>query len=313
MNLIVFFFINKYAYAVLPYESRNVDSNVYRIVIDYMEEELSSYGSVLERNKVQEFFLKVKECESDTCLKKYSEEYDLENIVFVYLDRLGEKYLLRVKVFNSKEGKFVYNQRDVADRESDLNIIVERMAKSVYEGKSIEKVVSTETITGYEAEEEPRKRRTRRYLTARVGSIFPLTGYYDENRDVPLNLSRFILGFHYEVKKTSVSLEYAVFSRGFGFEFPVRFYTSTGDNALFYEFVPGYYFMPDIYENGYWFNDGSGRKIAGGNGPALGIGGGFILFHTYDIQFIINAKYLFILNNGPDSGVEITFGLLAGR
>ena len=308
MSLIIFFLINKYIYAVLPYESRNVDSTVFKIVIDYMEREFSSYGNVLEKKKSEELLSKVKECESDSCLRKFSEEYDVENIVFIFLDRLGEKYILRVKVFNSKEGKFVYNQKDVADRESDLDILVQRVVKSIYEGKNIEKVVTGETVTGLESEIGPRKRLTRKYFTARVGSIFPLTGFFDETGDVPLNLTRFILGFHYEVKRMSISFEFAVFSRGFGFEFPVRYYNSTGDNALFYEIVPGYYFMPDIYEF-----YGGGRKLSGGNGPALGMGGGFVLFHTFDVQFIVDVKYLFILNNGPDSGVEITFGLLAGR
>ncbi len=312
MNLMIFFLINKYSYAVLPYESRNVDSIVFKIVIDYMVGEFSSYGKVLEKGKSEELLFKVKECESDSCLRKFSEEYEVENMVFVFLDRLGEKYILMVKVFDLKEGKFVYNQRDVADRESDLDILVKRVVKSINEEKSIEKVVTTETITGLQSEREPRKRATGKYFTVRIGSIFPLTGFYDERGDVPLKLTRFILGFHYEVKRNSVSFEYAFFSRGFGFEFPFRFHSSIGDNVLFYEVVPGYYFMPDIYESGDWFY-GSGSKLSGGNGPALGVGGGFILLRTFDVQFIVDAKYLFILNNGPDSGVEITFGLILGR
>ncbi|MEN3043873.1 MAG: hypothetical protein ABDH37_01460 [Candidatus Hydrothermales bacterium] len=307
----LFIFFSVYNYAVFPIRVRNVDSTVFEILVDRFNEELSNYGKVLDREKARKILEELKNCLDDTCLLEISKKYEIENFVFIYLDRLGEKYFLRAKVFNSKKSKYQFNQEDIADSESDLPIIVKRITFSIVEDKPIEKVKTTETITKLESEEKPRKRLTRRYLGVRIGSIFPTTGFRDERNIIPKNLTRSILGFNYEVKNMGVGTEIAFFSRGFGIEFPLRYFLYPRDYTFFSEVLLGYYLMPDVYKESYFFDYGS--KISGGNGPAFGIGGGFVLFHTFDVKFMLNIRYLFILNNGPDSGIEITFGLYTDR
>ncbi len=307
MGILTFFIFNLYVYGVFPLEMRNVDTTVVAIITDYLCEELSAYGSVLGRDIVKDALYELKGCLTDTCLLRFSEKYDVKNIVLLYIDRLGEKYIVRIKVFNSDKKKFVFNQKDVADKESDLDILMQRFAEAIYEGKPVEEVITTETITALESEKEPRKRITRKYFSGRVGTLFPTSGFYDDqNTTRPKNLTRFILGFHYEVKKTAIGAEWTFFSRGSGFEFPLRFFTSNEDYTSYLEIAPGYYLMPDVYKD--W-----NEKIAGGNGPSIGLGVGYAIFHTYDVQFIVNLRYLLILNNGPDSGIEFTFGLLFGK
>ncbi len=308
MEFILFIFM-AYHYAVFPVEARNVDSSVFFILADYLRDELSSYGSVLEKGATYELMEELLNCKTDSCYFEFCKKYDIENLVFVYADRLGEKYIVRVKVFNRAKG-FIFNEKDIADRESDLDILMQRFKEAIVKGKPLEKIITTETITLKESEEEPRKRRTRKHIGGRIGSIFPLTGYYESQEEKPFLLTRLILGIHYEVKNMGIGAETAFFARGWGFEFPIRYFVSNTDYTPYFEFVPSYYLMPDIYSGGGYFNGGD--KIAGGNGPGIGIGSGYAFFHTYDVQFIINAKYLFILNNGPDSGFEITFGILFG-
>jgi len=298
--------VSLYKYAVLPYESRNVDTTTFSIMFDYLREELSKYGNVLNKQKSFELLNRIKECDTDTCFKRISNRYQVENIVFLNADRLGEKYIIRIKVFNSKKGKFIFNGRDIGTEE-DLDILIRRFSRAIYEGKPVEKVVTLETITEVESKEEPRRRLTLKSFGCRIGSIFPITGFYDSDNYKPSNLTRVILEFFYELKNAGIGVGIggAFFARGSGVEFPLRYFPSQGNITSFLEIAPSYYFMPDVYED-----EIDGKKISGGNGPGIAIGGGFAFFRTYETNFILNAKYLFILNNGPDSGLELTFGVL---
>ncbi|HID32046.1 MAG TPA: hypothetical protein EYP24_01550 [bacterium (Candidatus Stahlbacteria)] len=224
------------------------------------------------------------------------------------ISRLRRKILTEVKLIRVGRARIIFEDDLTGDTEDDLDIVVKRLALALSRKEKAEKLVTTETVTGIEAEE--RRRRASYYtLGIKIGSGFPLFGTYNNESSL---IRGSLLGWYetpHLIGEISAGILFPMGNLTKGFEEDAGVFEIPIDLAILY--LPG---LGDITP---YLGGGLGvHFISTPNEAAAGLGLngglGMVFFRTYDFHFFLDLRYnvLFaeIGGKSPQQSIDITFG-----
>ncbi|HIE06072.1 MAG TPA: hypothetical protein EYP58_04655 [bacterium (Candidatus Stahlbacteria)] len=286
---------------VFDLESAGIASHVARASSKMLRIELRDIGTY-DLVETEEFATTVKEADSIGNL------LGADLAVIGSITRLRRKILAEVKLIKVGRARIIFEDDLTGDTEDDLDIVMKRLAMALSKREKAEKLVTTETVTGIEAEE--RRRRASYYtLGMKIGSGFPLFDTYNGEKSL---LRGQLIGWYetpHLIGEISAGILFPMGSITEGFEQETGVMELPIDLSILY--VPG---LGDISP---YFGGGLGvHFITIPNDAATGLGlnggGGMIFFRTYDFHFFIDCRYNVVFadigGKSPQQSIDLTIG-----
>jgi hypothetical protein len=254
---------------------------------------------------------------------------DVEMAVYGSLSQLGNRILAEVNVVKVATAEIVYSDRLTSQGTEDLETVMRRLAKGVATGKKMSETATVENITEAEAQ-TPRRRVSFSSVGLKVGYLWPTA---DSWGGVPKMTA---VDFVYRYETAKWELEITPLS---GFRVGSTEQNSAFDWVLF-DFSYHYFLtLTDISpylggglgfhsihaweeerspsgEEWYWNYE---RREDSGTGFGLNVGGGLVLFRTYDFHLTADLRYQYIahelkkLEHGQAQGFIFTIGFAYAR
>jgi TolB-like protein len=329
--------------AVFELQQIGVEKELVTIVSDLLRIELSECPNYRVISKevmilVLGDTLTVKDMDD---VKTKSDSLKAKLAVTGHITQLGTKIIVSVSLISVRDKVAIFNDKLTSSNIEDLELVIKRLADALCTMEKAKTRVTVETIT--EEEAKPKRRRAS-YHTAGLllGYMFPLGGsygkdierrrYYYWNTDY----ERFLL------KKPGNIASMPGWNITYFYEMPYyiaemcgRMYRKKSAffiNIIFsgYKFLSLQDFAPFVgggigmgwgnkvtsvdssYEVSYnqdttWYYY-SGKE-EGFNGLVVEIGGGLVVFRTYDFHFILSLKYHIMFAEGTPNGFIINFGV----
>ncbi|MCK4576326.1 hypothetical protein KAU34_07955 [candidate division WOR-3 bacterium] len=302
--------------AVLDFKTIGVDPSLAEATTALLRTDLASYKNltVIEKS-VMEGIPGVKlECENKKCAADIGSRINADKVVYGTISKLGEKYIISAFVVKVSSKSIVFQDRITATSAEDLDITSKRLAKSIATGKKVAKTAEIGAITEEETK-EPRRRTSFYTGGIKFGWGLPLGG--DSYGGVNSLISYDAIGW-YETPNFMVELMFGI-SRSSGY----TFFDTTVSASEFYPEISIFYllskgdFCPFV-------GGGMGMRFLTiekdffdmETATALGInlGGGIILFRTYDFRIVLDGRYSINFADlptygGPHSLLKISFGV----
>jgi hypothetical protein len=256
-------------------------------------------------------------CAEKSCAETLAQEGKADEVVFSTIRRLGEKWIFSSTIMDAK-GQEPFNQRVVAQNIEDMEPVTRRVADALQARLSLEKVATTENITGKEENSEPTRRRSLFITGLSLGYLYPFGSSYTYNQ------SRYDIGSgytHRDNQPYSQLVRLAWLNEwefrddmALGFDMVWSMPNDIGgDMSLQYlfrktDFTPfvggglGLHYVAPLDDS----VDDSRRD----SGPTLNAQAGIMLFRTYDIHVIAKTQYQVILNSRGDNGLVFDVGVV---
>jgi len=306
------FTLNAAKYGVLHLKPVGVSYATTETVASLLVSDLTNYGhTVLNPDAMDAAAGDILECYESECAADAGTLAKVERVIFGSVSTLGEKHIAQVSVVSVATREVIWAGSLAAKTAEDLDTVVKRLAKSISEGKAVEKTVEVELVTA-EEEKLPMRRRVFHTVGTTAGMVVPLDGYAGAG-------GLFNLGWLYWYETPRLVAEVAGY-----FTFPGDVETGT---AL--EFCPVEFsllYMLSKKDISPYFGGGIGfgwltvesddpYSIAEtAYGVTLNAGGGLVFLRTYDIRVVLDARYHINLANmsdvdGPHHGIKFSLGL----
>ena len=259
-------------------------------------------------------------CDEADCAARLAGSYQAARVVYGSLSRLGTKLVVRAHALRAGEDIPYFSDQLTAQGEEDLDVVMRRVAEGIAAGRPNAGRATVESITGDEAQ-VPRRRLAHSGLGVRTGFLFPgASSYAGEDR-----LTHFRIVYKFEAPK-------------FLIESSALLASNTSDHAtdwaLLDLFGARIFGLGDVatYAGG-----GIGihrvhlereRPVSSPRYPgemeyrertattlSADVGGGFLLFRTYNFQLILDLRYHAVFDDFADvdgngaHGVIVSFGI----
>jgi hypothetical protein len=293
-------------YGVLHLKPVGVSYATAETVASLLASDLTGYGhTVLNPDAMDAMAGEELQCYQIECAADAGVMANVEQVIFGSVSTLGEKHIVQLSVVNVMTREVIWAGSLAAKTAEDLDTVVKRLAKSISEGKKAEETVEVELVTAEEGK-EPMRRRVFHTFGTTAGMVVPLAGY--AGSDALYNLGWL---YWYETPRLVAEVAgYATFpgnaETGEAWEFcPVEF-------SLLYmlskkDISP--YFGGGIGFGGLILDPGEAAY-----GLTLNAGGGLVFMRTYDIRFIVDARYHINMADvpgvdGPHQGFKFSIGL----
>jgi hypothetical protein len=293
-------------YGVLHLKSVGVSYATTETVASLLANDLAGHGhTVLNPDAMDDANGEILECYQSECAADAGAVAEVERVIYGSVSTLGEKHIVQVSVVTVATREVIWAGSLAAKTAEDLDTVVKRLAKSISEGKPPDETVEVELVTA-EEEKEPMRRRVFHTFGTTAGMVVPLDGYAGSG-------TLYNLGWLYWYETPRIVAEvagYATFpgnvESGEALEFcPVEF-------SLLYmlskkDISP--YFGGGVGFGGLILDPGEAAY-----GMTLNAGGGLVFMRTYDIRFIVDARYHVNLADvpnvsGPHHGFKFSIGL----
>ena len=293
-------------YGVLHLKGVGVSYATTETVASLLASDLTNYGhTVLNPDAMDDAVGEVLECYQSECAADAGADAMVERVIYGSVSTLGEKHIVQVSVVNVATREVIWAGSLAAKTAEDLDTVVKRLAKSISEGRKTQETVEVELVTAEEAK-EPGRRRVFHTVGTTAGMVVPLDGYGGAS-------SLYNLGWLYWYETPNLVAEVAGY-----FTFPGDIESGTAA-----EFCPAEFsllYMMSKKDISPYFGGGIGfgwLVVDPGEtayGLTLNAGGGLVFMRTYDIRFIVDARYHINLANvpnveGPHHGFKFSIGL----
>jgi hypothetical protein len=306
------FTANAAKYGVLHLKPVGVSYATTETVASLLASDLTSYGhTVLNPDAMDAAANDILACYESKCAADAGALADVERVIFGSVSTLGEKHIVQVSVVNVATREVIWAGSLAAKTAEDLDTVVKRLAKSISEGKTAEETIEVELVTA-EEEKEPMRRRVFHTVGTTAGMVVPLDGYGGAG-------TLYNLGWLYWYETPRLVAEVA------------GYFTFPGDieNGTALEFCPVEFsllYMLSKKDISPYFGGGIGfgwltvesdepySYAETAYGMTLNAGGGLVFMRTYDIRFVLDARYHINLANmpnvdGPHHGIKFSLGL----
>ncbi len=301
---------------VLALKPVGVDQETAEIVANLFAAELSNYGyRVVNPDGMDAAAGEKLACYESDCAIEAGLTAKVEQVAFGSVSRLGEKHIVQVSVVNVLTEEVIWSGSLSAKTAEDLDMVAKRLAKSIVEGKEPEKTVEVGIVTE-EEEEEPLRRRAFFVTGFKFGTLIPLGGYGGSGA-----LMYGAATLWYEIPNMAVEATYS-----FGFsgdlsdveqgkaseqviDISLLYFLNKGDVTPFLKAGAGMSVLGLYDDTGTAYGEGAAV------GLGVNVGGGFVMFRTYDFRLVLETTYniSFVDVSGFDSphhGPKFTLGLL---
>ncbi|MGD8979435.1 MAG: hypothetical protein PVH23_05150 [candidate division WOR-3 bacterium] len=304
--------MNAAEYGVLHLKSVGVSYATTETVASLLANDLTTYGhTVLNPDAMDEAAGEILECYQSECAADAGAIAEVERVIFGSVSTLGEKHIVQVSVVEVATRKVIWAGSLAAKTAEDLDTVVKRLAKSISEGKAADATVEVELVTA-EEEKAPMRRRVFHTFGTTAGMVIPVDGYSGTS-------TLYNLGLLYWYETPSLVAEVAAygtfpgnFEGGTAAEFcPVEFsllyMLSKKDISPYFGGGLGFGWLTVETDDPYYDTETA-------YGITLNAGGGLVFLRTYDIRFIVDARYHINLADipgadGPHHGFKFSIGL----
>ncbi len=312
MMLLVPFTAQAAKYGVLHLKSVGVSHATTETVASLLANDLINLGhDVLNPDAMDAAAGEVLQCYESECAAEAGMKAQVEQVIFGSVSTLGEKHIVQLSVVNVSTGQVIWAGSLAAKSAEDLDTVVKRLAKSISEGRKAEETVEVELVTE-EEEKEPLRRRVFHTVGATAGMVLPLDGYGGAG-------SLYNLGWLYWYETPRLVAEVAGYVTFPGniedgstaefcpIEFSLLYMLSKKDISPYFGGGVGFGWLTVDPDDPYL-----GTESA--YGMTLNAGGGLVFMRTYDIRFILDARYHINFASlptidGPHQGFKFTVGL----
>jgi len=282
---------------VYDFKATGLESSTTEAVRELFRSDLTEYGYAVRTATSGEI------CTDAACAANGARGAGTELVLYGSLAKLGDKIIVNIYVADSS-GNIVHTDKLNSETVEDLDVVVERLTRGIAEGKKAGEVIDKTNITDAETQ-EPRRRKNFYTIGAKIGYRLPLGSSYGKE-----DMWQYEAVGMYEMEKFFVE------GKGYG--------TSGGDAVAFGLGVGIYYiFSPRdftpyagvsagiewIMEMPYYYEETD--SIAGGasgDGPAISLGGGLMMFQTYDFRVMLDVKYSMVFVGEADIDWDYGFG-----
>jgi hypothetical protein len=308
--------LNAQEVGLLNFKAVGVENNMIEVISELLGSELASYGyTIVSQDIIEENLGRTIECQNKTCAAEIGRTTGLEKVIFGAVTKLGEKYIVSAVVVESQTGEIVFSDKVTSKTTEDLDVCLSRLAKSIVEGKEVEKTIEVGKITEEEVAKEEKRKQAFFSSGGGFGIGIPIMGYGDSSNNVIAYYGDIINYYEfkawYETPKfaaeldwyfgTSGEMDLSEWSVGISL---VYFFTTT-------DFSPYLSIGMARKSMTMWFSDYT-------SGLALEAGGGLVIFRTYDFRIVIDGRLSTSFNdigemNGPHSVIKIGANLLYKR
>jgi hypothetical protein len=305
-------FMNAKKVGVLHFKATGVSSVTAQIVTDLLSSELVNYGYTVSSPDAMDAVVgEVIECYEPVCAAEAGFKAKVEQVVYGSVSKLGEKHIVQASVVNVSTQEIIWSGSLSATTAEDLDMVAQRIAKSIAEGKKTGETVEVGTVTE-EEEEEPMRRMVFYTTGIKAGALQPVGGYGESG-------TMFHLGalFWYETPHLVVELGlYSAFSGNLGDvggtateavapELSILYMLSKQDISPYLGGGVGFGILS--------LNPETGFDPEAAYGIAFNGGGGVVFFRTYDIRVLLDVRYRVNLSqvenfDGPHQGVMFSVG-----
>jgi hypothetical protein len=297
---------------VLYFKATGVSSATAQIVTDLLGSELVNYGyTVSNPDAMNAAVGEVIKCYEPVCAAEAGFKAKVEQVVYGSVAKLGEKHIVQASVVNVSTQEVIWSGSLSAATAEDLDMVAQRLAKSIAEGKKTGETVEVGTVTEAE-EEEPLRRRVFYTTGIKAGALQPLGGYGESG-------TMFHLGALFWYETPNIVAELAVYT---AFSGNLADVGGTATEAVAPELSILYMFskkdISPYIGGGIGFgilslNPESGFIPETAYGVAFNGGGGLVFFRTYDIRVLLDVRYRVNLSqvenfDGPHQGVMFSIG-----
>jgi TolB-like protein len=305
-------FMNAKKIGVLHFKATGVSSATAQIVTDLLSSELVNYGYTVSSPDAMDAVVgDVIKCYEPVCAAEAGFTSKVEQVVYGSVSKLGEKHIVQASVVNVSTQEVIWSGSLSAATAEDLDMVAQRIAKSIAEGKKTGETVEVGTVTE-EEEEEPLRRRVFYTTGIKAGALQPLGGYGESG-------TMFHLGalFWYETPNVVAELAfYTAFSGNLGDVEGTATEAVAPELSILYMFT-----KQDISP---YIGGGVGFGILSlspdtgfipetAYGVAINGGGGLVFFRTYDIRVLLDVRYRVNLSqvenfDGPHQSIMFSIG-----
>jgi TolB-like protein len=285
-------------------------------VANLIASELSNYEhQVLNPDAMDAAIGEKIKCYESNCAAEAGFKAEVEQVVFGSLLRLGEKYIVQVSVIKVSTREIVWSGDLAAKNVEDLDVVAKRLAKSITEGKKTTETVEIGIVT-QEEEKEPGRRRAFFVTGGKFGALLPLGGYGGSGA---LMYGAFTVW--YEIPNMAAELSY-----DFGFSGDLVDIGEGKANEQIIDISVLYFFNKTDFSP--FIKGGAGMSMLGlyddqghaygtgmGAGFGANLGGGLVMFRTYDFRLVVEGTYHINLTrvsgfDFPHHGPKFMLGLL---
>jgi TolB-like protein len=234
--------------------------------------------------------------------------------------KLGNKIIITVNLIDTVIKGEVFGERVTSASLEDLDLVIRRLATAVCLQQKIETQVTVKNIT--EEEAKPKRRRQTYHLGGiKMGVLFPIGGSYGKKRE--WNYDNYekkkeeeeikrLLGmtfcYAFELPMWMVKLEWKVYSNVpasyTGIMISLYRFNSVTDFSFFIKGGAGLGWASMVMKKEQFY------EIESISGMNLEIGGGMVMFRTYDFHILGEIVYNVILEKNFPHGILLNFGVL---
>jgi len=282
---------------VLPLRTIGVSDTTAAVVGDLLQGELEGHGvTVFPANRLAADTPRGESaCDDVACAGAAAENYEVSQVVYGSLSRLGYKIILRIRALRAGEAAPYYTDQLTSTTEEDLDAVVRRVADGIAAGRPNAERATVATVTEPETL-EPRRRASRTGIGVRAGFIFPVADSY-AGLD---RLTSARLAFKYETR------DYFIDTTPVG-DFAPYLGAGVGVHSLHLEKpIPAETYPP------YYYYDSSISQQE--TTLAVDLGFGLLALRTYDLSIVLDVRYHIVvadfdkLGGKGAHGVSIMFG-----
>ena len=287
--------------AILPFHAIGVDEISVQTAESILRLEigrLSTMDIVSEKRIVQT--LGNDTCVDLNCAVEIGKNLEADQVVICILASLGEKVIVQFLLVNVPTRETVIDDRITASYVEDLDVVMKRIATSIVKNESAEKTAELGVITEQETQ-TPRRRAARKFAGFSFGYLYPQNGYDDADRS-------FTMDFQTGAEIQNYAIGMQLFLRkGFGVNIFTSYLFSKKDICPYLGGAFGFHWVSHSHYYDYYYYEQEKKKE---DGFEFNINSGVRLFHTYNLQLLINLGYSFTFSDYSDQGIIFTLGLL---
>ena len=288
--------------AVLPFESIGIEE-VYVLTSESLLRleigKLSSMDLISEKRTAQQ--LDEGPCMDIECAVEIGNRLNANQVVACRLAALGEKVVVQYLLVDVSSQKALLMDETTATRIEDMNTVMKRIAMSVVNHELIEENAEVGAIMEEETR-SPRRRGSHKFFGISFGYLYPQSGYDHSDRSFTLD---FRTGA--ELDDFSVGMQVAL-RKGLALNIFSSYLLSKKNLCPYVGGAFGFHWVShhDHHDDFDHYEDGE-KKC---DGFELTANAGLRVFHTYNMQVILNLAYAYTLNDYGDKAIIFTIGLL---
>ncbi|MCK4306941.1 hypothetical protein KAW50_01795 [candidate division WOR-3 bacterium] len=316
--------------AVFEFEAVGIEKDLVTTISDLLRLELSECDKykVIDKGTMIDTLGEDLVVSSMDKAVEYSDSLGASLVVIGHMSKLGNKIIISVSLINKWEKERIYTDKLTSSSVEDLEIVVKRLATSLCEMKKAKESVTVETVT--EEEATPRRRRESYHTVGLlVGYLFPMGGsygkktegnWYEDTRlsgDVrrmpggsgvyiyenPNYMAQVVYRLHGRSQSSLANVAFSGYrflsledispyvGGGLGMGWGT-ITTSVDSTYSEYSETWHYHINPESFD-----------------GLSLELGGGVMLFRTYDFHFLADLKYHIVFGGGIPNGFILSFGI----